>query len=129
MLIGGVYTRIGKCLVARQYTRVQGSVYQRENTMAPAAWSHMLALRGLAPLGIFATAAKAVQMFHIPLPIMIVTDSIRLGGAYSPLLIGPTPLNLVPPGVPAVPLVQAPNPLPTGVADNAASRHGPHWAT
>jgi virulence-associated protein VapD len=76
-LIGGVYTRIRQRLGAVNFNRVQGSVYQRANTLAPDAWVQMLALREVEPLGVVATVIKAVQVFHIPLPVMIASEPMR----------------------------------------------------
>jgi hypothetical protein len=87
----------------------------------------MLSLRTVEPLGIFPSVLKAIQMFHIPLPIMITSEPMMLGGEYSPLLLAPTPLNLVPPAVPTAPLLHAPNPLPRDVEANADSQFGPNW--
>jgi hypothetical protein len=109
------------------FTRVQGSVYQREDTLPAIAWVAMLSLRAVEPLGVFSSVVKAVQMFHIPLPIMIASEPIKLGGMYCPQLVSPTPLNLVPPGVPTAPLPHAPNPLPRDVAHNADSQLGANW--
>src|SRR5260370_26307642 len=42
---------------------------------------------------------------YFPFPlIMIPTDNMQLGGAYCPHLIAPTPINLVPEGVPFTPM-------------------------
>jgi hypothetical protein len=88
----------------------------------------MLALRSIEPLGIFPTVLGALQMFYIPTPIMIVSDQVRLGGAFSPVPVAPTPIDLNPAFVAVVPLLHAPNPLPIGVRDTPEAQHGPNWA-
>ena len=86
-------------------------------------------LRAIPPLGILPSVLKAIQMFYITLPdIMIATDEMVLGGAYSPFLIGPTPANLVPGGVPAVQMNAAPNPLPLDVKYTASAYNSHNWA-
>lgn len=59
-----------------------------------------MALREIRPRGVLATSLREMQMFRIPLEIMIVTDQVRLGGVYSPRLIGVTPRNLALAGQP-----------------------------
>jgi hypothetical protein len=92
------------------------------------AWTSMMNLRRLQPLGIFPSVIKAIQMYHINVPTMIVTENIQLGGAYSPTLFGPTPIGLVPANVDAVEMVQPPDPFPIYVRVDVNSRHGPNWA-
>ena len=106
----------------------QGSVYQRPNYWAVWAFEDMMGLRAIAPLGLFPSVLKACQMFFIPIPIMIATDELRLGGMYSPVLFGPTPAGLVPPHVPFAPMVVAPNPLPVNVRNTPAAHIGNNWA-
>lgn len=87
----------------------------------------MLALRELAPLGIFPTVLNHIQMFHVVHPIMCVTDGMVLGGEYCPQLVGPTPANLVPLNVLAVPMDAAPDPLPRNVGNSANANQGNNW--
>lgn len=81
----------------------------------------MLQLRGTHFKGMFASCVRKLQMFHVPHPNRLILDhDIRLGGVLSPMLLGPTPAQLIPPGVPrmAVPNNWPMNPtdrLPVGV--------------
>jgi hypothetical protein len=92
------------------------------------AWTSMMDLRGIQPLGIFPSVVKAIQMYHIYVPVMIVKENIQLGGAFSPTLFGPTPIGLVPANVDAVAMVQPPDPFPAYVRVDVNSQHGPNWA-
>jgi hypothetical protein len=85
-------------------------------------------LRAITPLGLFPSVLKACAMFFIPVPLMIATDDLRLGGVYSQVLFGPTPIGLVPLHVPFAPMAVAPNPLPVNVRDTPAARVGNNWA-
>ena len=68
---------------------------------------------------------KAIQMFYIPFPeLMIVTDNMWLGGDFSPNLIEPTPINLVPDQVPFALMLHPPVPLPVNVANNHNAQIG-----
>ena len=109
------------------YQHSQGSVYQRPNTTAPATWLDVTDLRSILPLGVFSSVLKSIQLFYIPHPAMILTNNMILGGALSPLLIGPTPAGLVPPWVPAQPMIAAPNPLPRYVRNTANANQGINW--
>lgn len=92
-------------------------------------WGRMLELRTILPLGVVPSCLKAIEMFFISNPdIMITTEDMQLGGVFSPHLIGPTPINLVPGGVPFIPLLQPPVPLPVNVANNPAAQLGANWA-
>jgi hypothetical protein len=98
------------------------------NTLAATTWSDMYSLRALPPLGIFPSVVNAVQSFHIPILAMIATNNIRLGGQFSPLLLAPTPIGLVPQNVLHMPLEAPPHPLPPGVRATAEAAYGPNWA-
>jgi hypothetical protein len=114
-------------MLGHGYVHPEGSVYQILNTLAIFTWQDMMDLRAIPPLGIFPSVIKAIQMFFINIPAMIAMVGIHLGGAYSPLLFGPTPINLIPPNVPFVQMAIAPNPLPVNIVPNAAANHGPNW--
>jgi hypothetical protein len=86
----------------------------------------MLNLRRIPPVGIVPSSLKAIQMFFIPIQVMIASEGMQLGGQYSPVLIGPTPVNLVPDGVPFVIMQDPPDPLPVNVVHNA--HIGANWA-
>jgi hypothetical protein len=68
---------------------------------------YLLVLRALRlpPLGCFASAMQAFQMYGVPDPEMLMTAAFRLGGAQSPQPLGPTPAGLAPPGVGVHPAV------------------------
>ena len=96
----------------------------------------MMALREIHPRGILATSVRALQMFRIPLEVMIVTDDVQLGGVYSPNLTGVTPRNLtiaaaqpghqMPHGWPAT---RAQLPKGTRYTGNfASSMNGSNWS-
>jgi virulence-associated protein VapD len=122
--LGHVYTRIRPRLEEADFKRVQGSGYQRNDSVAVNVWAEMLELRTIKPIGIIQSSLKALQMFVIPFPaLMIVLEDMGLGGLYSPNVIGPTPINLVPSGVPFIPMLL---PLPMNVVDNA--HLGANWA-
>jgi len=87
----------------------------------------MMAMRTIVPQGIFATVINSLQLFHIPRPIMIVTDAVTLGGEFSPQLLCPTPANLVPDDVPSVQMDAPPVPFPTGVGPSANANQGHNW--
>jgi hypothetical protein len=78
--------------------------------------------------GVFASVLKALQMFYLPHPIMMLTNDLVLGGQYSPGPIGPTPRNLIPDHVAANPLDAAPDPLPRNVRRTQAALFGHNWA-
>jgi len=124
-----VYIRIRDLLQTRGYVHPQGSVYQRLNTLAGATWLDMMAMRAIAPIGLLPSVLKAIQMFHIAQPIMVSTNQMILGGAYSPQLLGPTPTNLVPANVAAVHMNAAPNPLPLNVRNSPNANQGNNWVT
>ena len=63
----------------------------------------MVSLMDIEPLGKFQSTLKSVKVHYLADPAGLDgTDSIRLGGVYSPHLRGPTPAHLVPGNVPAV---------------------------
>jgi hypothetical protein len=97
--------------------------------LAFVAWVDMMAMRAIAPLGFFPSVLKAIEMVHVPHPIMITTDQMILGGAYSPQLLGPTPANLVPVNIAAIHMDAAPNPLPLNVRGSPNANQGHNWVT
>lgn len=56
-------------------------------------WNAMLGMRALRPKGVLATTIRPLEMFAVPVH-LIVTNNISLGGAFSPDLVGPTPAGL-----------------------------------
>ena len=96
-----------------------------------------MALREIRPRGVLATSLREMQMFRIPLEIMIVTDQVRLGGVYSPRLIGVTPRNLALAGQPGNQMTHGwpatPAQLPAGTRHNGqhgqflSSMNGLNW--
>jgi hypothetical protein len=60
--------------------------------------------------------------------VMIATNAIQLGGMHSPAAIGPTPRDLFPPHMHAMPMVAAPNPLPRNVRNTQEAQDGANWA-
>jgi hypothetical protein len=111
-----------------EFIHAQGSVYQCPDTTAANVWSVTCSLRTIEPPGVFASVLKALQMFYLPHPIMMLTNDLALGGQYSPGPIGPTPRNLIPDHVAAHPLDAAPDPLPRNVRRTQAALFGHNWA-
>ena len=91
----------------------------------------MLGMRGLRPRGIIATVVRRLELFVVPWPqVMIVTNDMRLGGAFSPNLIGPTPAGLAQ-GMGAIPPAGWPNgvgdELPFGTRNIIGSLNSNNW--
>jgi len=90
------------------FVRKQYSIWHRVTT-ATFTWNEMLQLRAIHPRGILATVLRCLEMFHIPdQNIFVVTNDIRLGGMFSPTLIGPTLAGLAQ-GMGMAPLLPWPN--------------------
>jgi hypothetical protein len=124
-----VYREIINELEIQGFHRSQYSVFHREGS-ATNAWTAMLGLREIRPHGIFATVVRRLQMLRVPTPnLLIVTNDVRLGGVYSPTLLGPTPAVLAH-GM-GVPHAQWPNGagdrLPFGVRYTPGSTDRNNW--
>lgn len=92
--IATVYREVINVLETANFHRAQYSVFHRIGS-ASAAWTAMMQLRAIRPLGIFPTVVRRLQMFRVPTPnLLIVTNDVQLGGMYSPTLLGPTPIFL-----------------------------------
>jgi virulence-associated protein VapD len=127
---GPIYKRIRVRLEQVGFERIQGSLYHRNHTNAVNTWIRMLGLRTILPLGVIPSCLKGIEMFFISHPdVMVTTENMQLGGLFSPNLIGPTPINLVPNGVPSAALLQPPIPLPVNVRNDPAAQLGANWAT
>ena len=74
-----------------------------KNTNALDAYISMLSLMDIEPPGKFQSTLKSVKIHHQAHPDLDGTNAIRLGGIYSPDLLGPTPAHLVPENVPSIP--------------------------
>jgi hypothetical protein len=125
-----VYREIGDQLTEDGYGREQYSVWQRYTT-AMQAWTNMLDLRQIRPRGVLATVVRRLEMFHVPEPqLLIVTDDVRLGGIFSPIIVGPTPAGLSQ-GIGGAPPALWPNgpgdELPSGVRDIDGSWDPNNW--
>ena len=125
-----VYAKICSHFRVRGYLHEQYSVWQRITTPV-IAWADMMALRTIRPLGIFATVVRRLEMFHVPHPLVLVTtNSIRLGGIYSPTLVSPTPTGLAQGmgGAPPAPWPNGPgDSLPPGVRNLPGSLIADNW--
>jgi len=127
---GNIYNQIARLLNIYGYNHVQGSTYQMNFTLAVLTWFDMYSLLFLVePLGLFSSVVGAIQMYYIPwyIPEMIATDDIQLGGRNAPILLAPTPRNLVPVNVPGLPMNMAPFPLPMYVADTPQANDPQNW--
>ena len=92
--VASVYREIAKFLRRGGFEREQYSVWQRETSVAQT-FAVMATLRSISPRGIFATSVGRLEMFQVPMPNrFIVTEHVRLGGMYSPMLLAPTPASL-----------------------------------
>jgi virulence-associated protein VapD len=124
-----VYREIASVMENNGFLREQYSIWQVDTT-ALFAWNTMLATRRIRPLGILATVVRRLQMFHVTPHIFIVTNRIRLGGVFSPTLLGPTP-SLLAQGMGAPPPPNWPNGpadhLPLSVRNVQSSMNPNSW--
>jgi hypothetical protein len=90
----------------------------------------MLALTMIDPPGKLQSTVIGLKMFYIHHPHqMDITDNVRLGGAFSTFLLGPTPAELVPPGMNPQPQRPDPNTFvrPANTRASAASDNHRNW--
>ena len=125
-----IYREIAKHLTERGFYRAQYSVWQRRGTAAHA-WHSMMGLRSIRPHGVFATVVRRLQMFRVPRRhVLVVTNQVRLGGIFSPNLLGPTPADLAV-GIGHIPPANWPNNqgdrLPPGVRQGPTSWNADNW--
>jgi hypothetical protein len=73
----------------------QYSDYSRQNSSAVAAWTTMAQLCQIPPPGKLQSTLLGLKMHYIPVGDMDVTNNLRLGGAFSTALVGPTPAGRV----------------------------------
>jgi hypothetical protein len=86
-----ILQRIGDRLRAQGMIRIQDSVWHHPGAVALHVWVTMIDLRTIAPLGIFPSVVRKLQMFQVPTPILIFD-----AGISSPALLGPTSHGLIP---------------------------------
>ena len=70
-----------------------------------------MGLRTITPIGIFPAAFRRVEMLVSLDPTWDATEGMRNGGAYSPLLLGPTPASLAGNAASPLPLGGPPQPF------------------
>jgi hypothetical protein len=91
----------------------------------------MLLLPNIQPPGKLESTVRGLMMHFIQFPVQDVTASIQLGGAFSTVLRGPTPLGLVNPvaAALAVPPVIPPLPffVPLHTRPSAAAMNPANW--
>ena len=90
-----------------------------------------MGLRSIRPHGVFATVVRRPQMFRVPRRhVLVVTNQVRLGGIFSPNLLGPTPADLAV-GIGHIPPANWPNNrggrLPPGVRQGPTSWNADNW--
>jgi hypothetical protein len=73
------------------------------------------------------TCLTVIKLFVVP-EHAIITEEIRLGGAFYPGLLAPAPAGLVPEGVPFAIMDDAPDPLPLTVHASVTSLDPANWA-
>lgn len=127
-MLGNIYKCISAFFDSRNHEHSQHSLYQHPAITPFAAWHDMLDLRSIAPAGVIPSILNKLQMFHIDVAAMVVTDDMRLGGQYSPYAFGPMPAGLFPQNLNHVQLGAPPNPWPVGVAHSAMSHNPSNWA-
>ena len=113
MITAATYRQLAKELRSRDYDQLQYSDWINEETTAGEAYMTMVSLMSINPPGKLQSMLKGVKIHYLAHPRGLDgTDAIRLGGAYSLNLVGPTPARLVPENVvavaPQVPLQQLP---------------------
>ena len=126
-----VHKRIGTTLQIYGFVEhAQGSVYQALNTTALLCWFAVQYLKADTEL---ASSIRSIQIsyihhvFHIHR--MDCSDLLRLGGAHSPQLLGPTPRGLIPNNVQANPIAD-PSTLPLDYCKvTSASTDPDNWRT
>lgn len=78
------------------------------NTTALWTWFVMVLLPHINPPGKFESTIGALKMHFVHnANVLIVTPDIQLGGAFAAVVRGPTPANLVPPGMVPAPAIPA----------------------
>ncbi|KAF8273182.1 hypothetical protein EI94DRAFT_1696985 [Lactarius quietus] len=91
------YRALLRSLRQAGFVRHQYSDYRRHNSNPVAVWTTMIFLAAqVQPPGKLQSTLLGLKMHHIEhLHDMDVTDQLRLGGAFTPWLMGPTPAGLV----------------------------------
>ncbi|KAG9313255.1 hypothetical protein JVU11DRAFT_6720 [Chiua virens] len=98
---GPTYLELARILGEANFRRKQYSDWASDASDAADTYWTMLNLLRIRPPGKLESTIKGLKAHHIPSWELDVTEKIRLGGAYSPHLRGPTPANLVPDNVPS----------------------------
>ncbi|KIM54425.1 hypothetical protein SCLCIDRAFT_136861 [Scleroderma citrinum Foug A] len=98
-----MYRELVKELGSRDYDQLQYSDWINEDTTAADAYITMVSLMSINPPGKLQSTLKGIKVHYLAHPRGLDgSDAMRLGGAYSPHLRGPTPAGLVPGNVAAV---------------------------
>ena len=103
MITAATYRELAKELGSRDYDQLQYSDWINEDTTAADAYITMVSLMSINPPGKLQSTLKGIKVHYLAHPRGLDgSDAMRLGGAYSPHLWGPTPAGLVPGNVAAV---------------------------
>ena len=94
--LANIYRMIKNVLFRAHFIRHQYGDYRRPNSHPVEVWIVMVSLGQIQPPGKIQSTIRGLKMHFIhDLNEMDVTEQLRLGGAFSPALLGPTPAALV----------------------------------
>jgi hypothetical protein len=93
--IGGLYARLGTYLQSRSFNPSQYSTWHGEDVTAIEAWDVVMGMRdAIEPEGIVPATIQGIEVAKIEAVDLIMTGDFKLGGIYSPQVLGYTPWEI-----------------------------------
>ncbi|KAI6035321.1 hypothetical protein F5J12DRAFT_778789 [Pisolithus orientalis] len=126
-VIAATYCELAVQLEDAGFERLQYSDWVCDNIDTVGAYWTMLSLMGICPPGKFQSMVKSVKIHYISNWEFNATQGIQLGGGYSHMLQGMTPVGLVPPEVPAAVPLHMPQRLPQFTKQSEEAMNMNNW--